>query len=439
MSEVTGGPTNLLVDLNTAELLVPPMQKLFVAGNILPGTDVSPERLLHFVDGLSEVTGMNLFGEVQVKTPEHYDIQTLKDLGRPPEDINVSWMWDDSGGQMYIFPTRAYWATLDLHTCKQFDPERALGYIASFLNFRENMRFSEQDHHENRQWQPYVQTLPENPYISEFEAMLAIDPEDSQRLAAAGKRLEAIVYMATSEGWGERLASLFSETQRKKIRDIHSAYEISVDDAFMDRVLADPSVTASDYRFQKTYDRLAAMEAAAAGLASGDRVIHVGSGWPGTAIGFYMQKGIAVTCLEVDSLVAAKSRAALERLGLYGPDKISVENRDGRSLGTSPDSTILVSAMVPSDDKLAIIENIRDTSIKSGETLLILRQPADPARSLFYQPLVKYRDGIKVNQTQPGVNDPLLSTVVEIRRRAAAGRLDDTCIIAARERMKQYA
>ena len=144
-----------LLDLDEADAVRPLMQKLFVAGNILPSADLSVKNLKKIVSDLSDLTDMNIFSGPTIKTPESYDAETVNRLGKIPEDVNISWMWDDLGGQIYVFPTRAFYTTIDLYTCKQFEYLEILKYLLEVFSFRENMKFCTQTNEHITEWKFY--------------------------------------------------------------------------------------------------------------------------------------------------------------------------------------------------------------------------------------------------------------------------------------------
>jgi hypothetical protein len=391
------------------------MQKLFIEGNILPGTDLSKPRLCEIVDGLSEVTGMKIFDGPSIKTPDHYDDETYRRLGnRKPDDINVVWMWDDSGGSIYIFPNQGYRIAIDLHTCKNFDARAALEYLSRVFHFRENIRYAEQTATTSSSWQPLDVHTPELKHVDVLNQLLDADTSDVESALQLGPVLESLVYQALREGWGDRLAAVFSEEQRAHIKDLHSTYEIVVDTQFNEDVLIGRATDASQYRFQEIYDRLARLEVEAAGLEPGDHIAHVGTGWPGTAIGMYLKCGIAVTCIEINPEVAENSRRGLEKLGLYGPDKLTVVCANGSLLNLERFKAVLVSAMVPSSDKVDIQMNLARLALgEQSKTSMIVRGPAHSATQLFYQPLdERVFSGARTVMdatSEPTNQDPLLS------------------------------
>ena len=134
------------------------MQKLFVKGHLIPSADVSASRIKKFLEGLGSVCQMNIFFGPIVKSPNSYDQETWERLGKkPPEDINALVMWDDSGVQMYIFPTKDNWFTLDIYTCKKFDADKVLKFVYQELEIN-HMEFSTQTANSFSPWQPYLKT-----------------------------------------------------------------------------------------------------------------------------------------------------------------------------------------------------------------------------------------------------------------------------------------
>jgi hypothetical protein len=323
-------------------------------------------------------------------------------------------MWDDSGGQFYIFPGSDYRIALDLHTCKEFDATAALSYLSEALNFRENVRFAEQTALESTAWQPLQVETPELAHIDRLQQILDVDMQDTEAVMAAGEELERLTIEAMQDGWGNRFAALFSDENKARLREIHGTYEVAIDTQFNGDVLSGKATDASEYRFQLTYDRLARLEVEAAGLKLGDRIVHVGTGWPGTAIGMYKECGIAVTCVEIDPAVAEQSKLGLEKLGLYGPDKITVVNADGGDLDFSRFKSVLVSAMVPTKDKQRIKNNLR--ALSWGQSMIV-RQPSQAATELFYQRLpAGFTEGVRDvtwSTTRPEIIDPLQSICFE--------------------------
>jgi len=411
------------------------MQKLFISGHLLPGVDLTSNHILQFVDKLGKVTEMNIFHGPTIKTPE---------------DINVTWMWDDSGGSIYVFPNKDHWCVVDLHTCKSFDTKRTLEVVYNELAFREDMRFAEQTHNISTDWALFslesgAPLTPEKKFLADFERILKVDLADPKQLVPVGENLEKMVYQAVKEGWGDRLAAVFNKRVADKIRDIHSAFEIATDDAFMTAVLEGRANDADQYAFQPTYDRLAKMEAEAAGMKKGKAVMHIGTGWPGTAIGLN-KLGIPVTCVEIRPQVARKSKNALEKLGLIGTNKLRVVNFDGTKLNPEGFAAVIISAMVPNNDKLQILDNLR--RLATGEEMpnwptygppVVLRTPPDRAKALFYQELTPDLltfPGLElIRKTNPEENDPLQSLVFKMHPTASAKRMDEVQLVQARQKL----
>ena len=101
--------------------------------------------------------------------------------------------------------------------------------------------------------------------------------------------------------------------------------------------------------------------------------------------------------------------------------------------------------MVPIEDKLIILENLRDLAVCIGdEPLVVLRRPPDQARQLFYQPLpdknLSKTGFCLMSQTEPGKEDPLQSFVFQVVPRAETGRsgpTSDRFILNAKNRLIQ--
>lgn len=400
-----------------------PMQKLEVTGHLLPGTDISAGNIKRFLTDLGPICGMNIFNGPHVKTPDSYDIETKKRLGgKAPEDVNGSLMWDDSGAQIYVFPREGNYFTLDIYTCKTLNAERALEFVYNKLHPREDMRFAETNHSVKTEWTGYTRPDdmplgPENKYLSDIDRLFDTDLEDPNQVIDSGRRLEYLVQKAVDEGIGERVAASYTADQRVQLRDLHSVYEVAVDDRFMDEILAGVATSPDQYPFQPTYDRLSFMEGQAIGADDRKPIMHIGTGWPGTAIGLYRQFGTPVTCIEIDPIVAQKSRDALEKLGLLGRDKIRVINADGATVNPDGFKALIISAMVPREYKARIMRNAHDLSDDVLETAIILRTPSDKVRSLFYQELEISPNGNILADTAEFMTsqDPLRSIVYKMR------------------------
>lgn len=428
-----------------------PMQKLEITGHLLPGTDISARNIQRFLEDLGPVCGMNIFNGPHVKTPDSYDSKTLERLGgKAPEDVNGSLMWDDSGAQLYVFPNSGNFFTVDIYTCKSFDAQEALRFVYDRLHPREDMAFGETNYNIKTPWTEYTRPdgaplNPESAYLPEIDQLFDRDITDINDIMDAGQRLESIVARAVADGVGDRVAASYTPAQREQLRSIHSDYEVAVDYRFMDDVLSGVATNPDQYHFQPRYDRLAMMEGQAIGLDNRRRVIHIGTGWPGTAIGLYRQFGTPVTCIEIDSDLADKSRKALERIGLLSGDKLQVVNYDGVNVNPEGNNAVIVSAMVPKGDKELIIKNMRDlASGQDSDPMLVLRTPSDNSRALFYQELGRepaVGGGFRaVTSTAQMLqqDDPLKSYACRVRERASTfARGEDKYVVRAEKRLQR--
>lgn len=428
------------------------MQKLFVKGHLLRGADLSADHIHNFLRGLGQVCGMNIFNGPHVKTPESYDAETFQRLGnRPPEDINGSVMWDDSGAQIYVFPDKGNWFTLDAYTCKRFDERKALLFTYQELGAREDMTYATSTAEANSNWRKFVlldgkPLNPEAKYLPTIDQLFDLDPSDPKEAIRAGTILTRVINHAIRKGYGNRVAQSYTTEEIKELQSIHGRFEVVTDYQFIARVLSGRASKISNYPLQGIFNRLARMEAVAAEMQKGKPVMHIGTGWPGTAIGLYTQFDIPVTCIEKDPDFAEKASAGLKRLGLLGRERIQVVCADGANLNPEEYQAVIVSAMVPNEDKEKIIQNLRELTTDSPtQPVLILRTPADKARSLFYQGPGK---GILSNPclTMVGTSDlmigdadPLRSLVFKIRPMAATRRGEDYILQSARFRLQPVA
>lgn len=270
----------------------------------------------------------------------------------------------------------------------------------------------------------------------ELIKLLKLDLEMEGQLMSAGYNLEYLVYQAVQNGIGETVVRSFSDKQREHFERIHSRFEVMVDDNIMTDILNLNTNNYLDYPFQIRYNRLSKIEKEAANLQSGKPVMHVGTGWPGTAIGLYNQYGIPVTCVEIDQDVAKKSKTALEKIGFYGKDKLQIILANGANLNTENYSAVIISAMIPTGDKEKIIDNMRRLATgEPSDPLLILRTPPDLARSLFYQPLptnIINRSSLQLiadTGGSVGRNDHLKSLVYKVMPMAEFHRGFDSILI----------
>lgn len=424
------------------------MQKLFITGHLLPAADISAPHITKFLNGLGPVCGMNIFNGPHVKTPDSYDQDTFKRLGgKAPEDVNGAVMWDDSGAHMYVFPSKGNWFTLDIYTCKTFDRQKALNYTYEQLSPREDMKHSSSTSEKNTQWEPFVlkdnkPLNPEKAFLPKIKSLFDVELSDKGRLFASGIILEDLVAKTIEDGCGERVAASYTPEKKASLRELHSGFEIAVDDKFMDDVLSNKASDAQKYPFQTRYDRLSEMEAQAAGMQKGKPVIHIGTGWPGTGIGLYKQFGIPVTCVEIDPEVAKKSKMALEKLKLYGESKLQVALEDGSNINPQEYSAVILSAMLPVEDKTRIMDNMRNLATGDpSNPVLVLRTPPDCARSLFYQELpgaLTNRPELELIADTSSLisnDDHLKSLVYKIRPRPEVGRGSDRIIMGTSKKL----
>lgn len=218
---------------------------------------------------------------------------------------------------------------------------------------------------------------------------------------------------------------------------------MATDKRFINHVISGVAKSSDRYPLQFIYNRLSMLEASAVGLKRGSKVMHIGTGWPGTAIGLCTQLGVCVTCVEKDPEFAERSRKGLDKLGLLGSDQIQVLSDDGTVLNTNGFKAVIVSAMVPNKDKEIIIRNMRELATgDDSDPVLVLRTPADEVREFFYQrpsvDILNSRYLIEIGNTGSFLrfDDPLQSLVYRVWRMAAAGRGDDRYLLSTAARLK---
>lgn len=120
------------------------MEKMFVKGHLKSRADISAKNIVNFLNKLSTLCDMKIFFGPIVKTPDSYDKETYKRLGRPPRDVNAVIMWTDSGVQMYIFPKKDNWFTIDIYSCKKFNKDKVLEFIANYLEVDGDVQYATQ-------------------------------------------------------------------------------------------------------------------------------------------------------------------------------------------------------------------------------------------------------------------------------------------------------
>lgn len=278
---------------------------------------------------------------------------------------------------------------------------------------------------------------------AQVDELLGTNPTSPNQVINSGIILTRLVTEALKEGCGAQLAQGYTPDQIKRLQAIHGSYEVAIDNRFIDHVLSGVAKSPDRYPLQRAYDRLSIVESIAVGMKRGSKVMHIGTGWSGTAIGLCTQLGVCVTCVEKDPEFAERSRHGLEKLGLLGVDKIQVISDDGAVLNTNGVQAVTVSAMVPNKDKEIIIKNMRELATgDDSDPVLVLRTPVDEVREFFYQRpsvnILNSRYLIEIGNTGSFLrfDDPLQSLVFRVWRMAAAGRGDDRYLLPAAERLK---
>lgn len=380
----------------TIEKLSKPFeQKTEVTGHLLPGADISREHIQDFVAGAAAVTGMHIFGPFVYKDPTDFDAETFKQLGRPPRDINFSQMWSNSGMDGYIFPENALYATLKFHTCKNFDFQNLLKYVHESLSFDSDMRHTEiiegktimDNRLYKRKNQLWTERVIVNALTSLYERAQKIEEGGSDDLSPPmiGWLIKQAVAGAIIHKVDQRVAPYFTGEEKKLFQTIYGKEEIKTDEIFMFHVKEGYLLSPNKHPLQKMYDRLSSMEVQAAGITKDEKILHFGSGYGTTGVGEIQQFGIPFTCVEVKTDVAQKCRDTFNTFGLLGQDKLQVACADAREVDPKGYDVIIISAMVPEDTKLQILDNISKLKWgKNGNRRLIIRTPSSPIQAFLY-------------------------------------------------------
>jgi len=121
------------------------MEKLFIKGHLGHDANISAKNIENFLIQLSSLCEMRIFFGPVVKSPDSYDKETYKRLGgKKPRDVNAVIMWASSGVQMYIFPERDNWFTIDIYSCKSFDINKVLNFVVGYFNIEGDMQYATQ-------------------------------------------------------------------------------------------------------------------------------------------------------------------------------------------------------------------------------------------------------------------------------------------------------
>jgi hypothetical protein len=144
-----------------------------------------------------------------------------------------------------------------------------------------------------------------------------------------------------------------------------------------DVILREDSISEN---YLNRYEELARKEVALAGIASGDRVLFIGSGpLPITAIEYCRQTGCTADCVDFQPEAVNTSRIVIERLGLSS--RIQCRQARGEHVPASGYSVVLVGVLAR--PKQEIIDNLEATC---PEGCRILTRTTFGLRRLIYQP-----------------------------------------------------
>jgi hypothetical protein len=174
-----------------------------------------------------------------------------------------------------------------------------------------------------------------------------------------------------------------------------------------------------EHQLQKVYDSLSRMEVKTAGITKKDRILHFGTGYGDTGVGVVRQFAIPFTCVEVKPDVAKSCRDTFDIFGLLGLDKLQVACADAREVDPKGYDVIIISAMVPEEAKIQILDNISKLQWgKAGNRRLIIRTPSSHINSFLYPILTTEKflsrpelKSVADTGSMCGPDDPLRSLV----------------------------
>ncbi|HUD19994.1 MAG TPA: class I SAM-dependent methyltransferase [Patescibacteria group bacterium] len=369
-------------------------QKTEITGHLLPGVLINKQFCQDFAAGAATVTGMTIFGPFVYKDPTNFDEETVSQLGRKPRDYNFSQMWSNSGMDGYIFPEDDLYATLKFHTCKRFDAEKLLTYVHETLGFDVDMRYTEilegkttvVDKLYKKIYKLSAESDCVERFVKIFNWIEGIERvETFERQIQFSEEIRSAVADAIRKGVNQRVGYYFTNHEKEFFQKYHGTGEINIDRQFMLDAISGIVKSPDKHPLQRMYDRLSSMEVQAAGITKADRILHYGSGYGDTGVGVVKQFGIPFTCVEIKPDVAQLCRDTFDAFGLLRPNKLQVACADAREVDPKGYDVIIISAMVPEETKLQILDNISKLQWgKKGNRRLIIRTPSNGINAFLY-------------------------------------------------------
>lgn len=380
----------------SAEFLSRPFeQKTEITGHLLPGVEISRQFCQDFASGAAALTEMTIFGPFVYKDPTCFDDETVAQLGRKPRDFNFSQMWSNSGMDGYIFPENDLYATLKFHTCKAFDSEKLLKYVHETLGFDADMRHTEilngQTIVDNKVYKRPSGLLRAesdcvNGFVNIYRWIQGVEREETlERKIQFSEKIREVIADAILQGVDRRVGYYFTRREKRFFQQKYGDGEIFIDQQFMLDAISGKITSPDKHPLQQMYNRLSAMEVQAAKITTNDRVLHFGAGYGDTGVGMVKQYGVPFTCVEVKPDVARLCRNTFDAFGLLEPNKLQVACADARDVDPKGFDVIIISAMVPEETKLQILDNISKLEWgKKDNRRLIVRTPSSGINAFLY-------------------------------------------------------
>jgi hypothetical protein len=233
-----------------------------------------------------------------------------------------------------------------------------------------------------------ITTQPAEQQIAEIRDLIALESVDTDEIIENGKKLYQLIETLSVGGADEELMRALTPEQVFRAQTLSLKFEITLDNRFMDNVIAGKIHSPDDHPLQVMYNHLGFMEGTGIRRCLGRDfsrpLIHIGSGYAETAIAIYRQFGVPVICIEKDRQTAQKAEKTLACFSLLGKEKIRILSFKGEEILPEGDA-VIISAMVPNTDKKIMVSNLRNLAYgEPSDPLLVLRTPSKPVYSLEY-------------------------------------------------------
>lgn len=167
-----------------------------------------------------------------------------------------------------------------------------------------------------------VETGGQEEILQEIVRISELDTNNPDVVILSGLKLHNLATQAASDNLGDYLVQSLGLERIKRLQDFSLFFEITLDNAFMEGVLSGKFSDPDQHPLQPVYNLLAKREYDLvmnhAQNISRKPWIHIGSGYPETAIGIYKQFGIPIICVDKNKRVVQKAEPVLKKFNLWG-------------------------------------------------------------------------------------------------------------------------